>query len=94
MIGVCLLINSLLLNKSNIDWGCFFFIKFSCTKITKTFIMFFYLSNFFFATINKTLTNTINMEGFNLMMAKILQGMILCFKKCGHNNDFSYVATY
>jgi len=66
----------------------------SCTTISKTFIMFFYLNNFFFATINKTLTNTINMEGFNLMMTIILQEVILCFKKCGHNNDFSYVATY
>ncbi len=81
------------INKSNIDWGCFFFwIKFSITTINKTLFMFFYLINFFFATINKTLTNILNMEGFNPTMATNLQGMILSFKKCGQNNDFSYVA--
>jgi hypothetical protein len=56
--------------------------------------MFFDLINFFFATINKTLTNTLNMQGFNPMMATNLQGMILRFEKCHHKNDFSYVATY
>lgn len=56
--------------------------------------MFFDLINLFFATINKTLINTLNMEGFNPMMAINLQEMILSFKKCGQNNDFNYVATY
>jgi hypothetical protein len=56
--------------------------------------MFFYLINFFFATINKTLTNTLNMEGFNPMIITNLQGMILSFKKCAQNNDFNHMATY
>jgi hypothetical protein len=34
------------------------------------------------------------MEGFNPMMVTNLEGMILNFKKCRQNNDFSYVATY
>jgi hypothetical protein len=68
----------------------FFLIKFSITTINKALFMFFYLINFFFATINKTLTNTLNMEGFNPVMATNLQGMILSFKKCGQNDDFSY----
>jgi hypothetical protein len=56
--------------------------------------MFFDLINFFFVTMNQTLINTLNMEGFNPMMATNLQGMIFCFKKCRQNNDFSYEATY